>query len=84
MKRRVGYIVCDEDWCHPLSRLKRDNEAWKSVPAAGILLKETREASMFCTRAAALSAVARTRNYFRRVHNREAGIFKIIPIKEAA
>lgn len=59
-KMNIGYIVYDNITGNVVSLLKRDNKIWKNVPAEGVLLSDSREATVFLTRIEALTAIMRT------------------------
>jgi hypothetical protein len=64
MSSSLGYIVVEEMGGGPCVLLTRDNSVWKNVPAGGICLSDTRETTVFPTRALARAAIRRTWAYW--------------------
>ena len=66
----TGYIVnCEMESCGPVLLLTRST-FWKDLPPGGALFADTREATVFPSRAEARAAIKRTMAYWREVHDR--------------
>lgn len=61
-----GFIVCSCYWGDPLGLVTESTSLWQDVPRAGILLRESRTAAVFPSRACARAAIRRTVAYFKR------------------
>lgn len=71
MKTGKLYVVnCEmEGGSGPLVLVKKST-FWKSIPQGGVLLDDSREATVFGTRREARAAITRTMDYWHNVHNR--------------
>lgn len=59
-----GYIVvCEMGTGGPMVLLERDNSCWKNIPQGGVLLLDTRTATVFPSRKSAKEAITRTEKY---------------------
>lgn len=60
----IAYLVCSEDCGEPLTLVRPGKRSHKDVPKEGVLMYDTREATIFATRQQASGAIRRTKRHF--------------------